>query len=977
MRMLKSQRFMYLAVWLAGGFFIASYYNACGQVSFEKQLSSDMVNFKSAGVILINKDAPFTNSQSVELDLDDHGASEMYVTNAAGCASGGQWEPYTATKAWLLAGLNQQTTVYAKFRNTSEGVLSDCVSDSIIHDNQKPLVVLQQPTMVTNVATPVVQFVASDSLSGLDKMYCQWPGGAVQECNFSTANGNLSEGRYLVAISATDKAGNYADPIYEDLTVDRTPPVITILSGPAATSNVTLANYSFNVTDDRSGVKSVECAFDNKGNYASCSSPNKANLAEGAHHFYVRAYDNAGNVSESQNDFSIDLSAPTVTITSSPSDYSSSASGTFTFTGDDDGKPLASYQCKIDSGAYASCSSPKTYSGLADGVHTFSVIGFDGAGNVSAPATRSWYVDTKGPVIAFILEPKALSSSTTAVYKYTITDAGSGVASAQCSLDSGAFSNCALDSSTLTGLAAGKHTFQVKALDKAGNSSLSDLRSFTIDLTPPSVRFTAVPVQFTNQKDFTFTFVATDDNGVDHVDCKLDGAAYAACSSLTAQTVAGMAEGNHSFTIRAVDKAGNNSPDVSTTFTIDLTPPVISYFQMPPASSLFGATITLGFTVTDSVSGVASTSCTLDGVSRTCSSGATANLTGLASGNHSFVVVSTDVAGNQATDTRTISVSSPVLKNQNVEVTGNSKVDILVIMDNSGSMADEMANMSARIGNFMANLKNLDWQVAIVTTDTSSNAALKDGRFVPLKVPSGTNYPAGQYILRSTDDPVAAQNVFAASVKMATNGSANEYGFKAAIRAMARGVDASQPVNAPNNQFFRQGAGLAMLVVSDAHDDSGTTPENVIAAVKSNFGADKNFVWHSIVVPESSYTNPNASKPDPRDPCKDSRESVQYDGRDYMRLSAMTGGVQGNECLSDYGSQLTDMGRVTAELVSSATLNCVPLDMNGDGVVDARDVIVTSTSGQAIPAYTVNGTKVTFSSGLPIGTNQVQYYCVQ
>lgn len=936
-----------------------------------------MVNFKSAGVILINKDAPFTNSQAVELDLDDHGASEMYVTNTAGCVDGGQWEPYTPTKAWMLAELNQQAAVYAKFRNTSEGVLSDCVSDTIVHDNQKPLVVLQQPVMVTNVAAPIVQFVASDSLSGLDKMYCQWPGANVQECNFSTAAGNVPEGRYLVAISATDKAGNYADPIYQDLTVDRTPPVITILSGPAATGNVTLANYAFNVADDRSGVKSVECAFDNKAGYAACVSPNKATLAEGAHHFYVRAYDNAGNMSELQNDFVIDLSAPTVTITSGPSDFSNSPSATFTFTGTDDGQPLASYQCKVDSGAYASCSSPKTYSGLADGMHTFFVIGFDGAGNVSAPATRSWYVDTAGPAIAFILEPKALSSSTTAIYKYTITDAGSGVASAQCSLDSGAFANCALDSQTLTGLAAGKHTFQVKALDKAGNSSLSDVRSFTIDLTPPSVKFTAVPAKFTNQKDFTFMFQATDDNGVDHVDCKLDGAAYATCSSLTAQAVAGMAEGNHSYTIRAVDKAGNNSPDVTTTFTIDLTPPVVSYFQLPPASSLYGAAVTLGFSVTDSVSGVASTSCTLDGAARTCSSGAAQSLTGLAAGSHSFVVVATDVAGNQVTDTKTISVSPPVLKDQNVEVTGNSKVDILVVMDNSGSMDDEMANMSARIGNFMANLKNLDWQVALITTDTSSNAALKDGRFVPLKVPSGTTYPAGQYILRSTDNPVAAQNVFAASVKMSTNGSGSEYGFKAAIRAMARGVDTSQSVNAPNNQFFRQGAGLAILVVSDSHDDSGTTPENVIAAVKSNFGADKNFVWHSIVVPESSYTNPSASKVNSADPCKNSRESVKYDGRDYMRLSAMTGGVQGNECLSDYGSQLTDMGRVTAELVSSATLNCVPLDMNGDGVVDSRDVIVTSTSGEVIPPYTVSGTKVTFSSGLPIGTNKVQYYCVQ
>ena len=53
-------------------------------------------------------------------------------------------------------------------------------------------------------------------------------------------------------------------------------------------------------------------------------------------------------------------------------------------------EPGSSFECKIDSGSYAACSSPKTTSHLADGSHTFSVRAKDPAGNVDpTPASRS------------------------------------------------------------------------------------------------------------------------------------------------------------------------------------------------------------------------------------------------------------------------------------------------------------------------------------------------------------------------------------------------------------------------------------------------------------------------------------------------------------------------------------------------------------------------------------------------------------
>lgn len=80
--------------------------------------------------------APFTTASSVDLVLlADNGLyTEMYVTNVAGCGSGGVWEAYSSSKSsWGLdpGQLGSTTTVYAKFRDASLNE-SACVSDSIL-----------------------------------------------------------------------------------------------------------------------------------------------------------------------------------------------------------------------------------------------------------------------------------------------------------------------------------------------------------------------------------------------------------------------------------------------------------------------------------------------------------------------------------------------------------------------------------------------------------------------------------------------------------------------------------------------------------------------------------------------------------------------------------------------------------------------------------------------------------------------------
>ena len=66
-----------------------------------------------------------------------------------------------------------------------------------------------------------------------------------------------------------------------------------------------------------------------------------------------------------------------------PADPTTSTSASFAFTSNESGSRS---QCKLDAGAYAACTSPKAYSALSAGSHTFSVRATDAAGNADASA---------------------------------------------------------------------------------------------------------------------------------------------------------------------------------------------------------------------------------------------------------------------------------------------------------------------------------------------------------------------------------------------------------------------------------------------------------------------------------------------------------------------------------------------------------------------------------------------------------------
>jgi len=192
---------------------------------------------------------------------------------------------------------------------------------------------------------------------------------------------------------------------------------------------------------------------------------------------------------------------PGTQILSGPSGATPSPSAAFTYAGDPD-FDIRFFHCRLDSsnsGDFQRC--PRagiSFSGLADGAHTFEVIAFDFSFNADdTPATRSFTVDTGVPDTSILSGPSGTITTASAGFTYAGSSGGTPL-EFQCSLDSAAFASCPNAGTSFTGLADGAHGFAVRALDAAGNVDGSPAsRSFTVDTTvdPPPAEDLCTPAR--------------------------------------------------------------------------------------------------------------------------------------------------------------------------------------------------------------------------------------------------------------------------------------------------------------------------------------------------------------------------------------------------------------------------------------------------------------------------------------------------
>jgi|GEM_PF-3162244 len=187
-----------------------------------------------------------------------------------------------------------------------------------------------------------------------------------------------------------------------DVPPDPIPPDTLILQTPPHPSLSDTATFHFNGSDNV-GTVTFQCQIDGLG-FSACSSPHTyTGLSNSSHTFEVRAVDLSGNMDGTPASYTwtvlVSAGAPDTTITSGPDLTTVRTDATFEFIASESG---SSFECAVDGAAFTLCTSPQTYTGLAVGIHTFSVRATDSGGDTDAtPATYTWRV-TAAPVAAVV-----------------------------------------------------------------------------------------------------------------------------------------------------------------------------------------------------------------------------------------------------------------------------------------------------------------------------------------------------------------------------------------------------------------------------------------------------------------------------------------------------------------------------------------------------------------------------------------------
>ncbi len=169
---------------------------------------------------------------------------------------------------------------------------------------------------------------------------------------------------------------------------------------------------------------------------------------------------------------------------------------------------------------------------------------------------------------------------------------------------------------------------------------------------------------------------------------------------------------------------------------------------------------------------------------------------------------------------------SPVVAPQNT--------DILFVIDNSGSMAEEQAGIARELPAFIEALREgggvaHDFRVGVITTSVYRRVLVageeyyrdypeQAGRLQP--VPDADGKPTGDRFIESTDEHLLER--FQKLVQQGTTGSGQETPFEAARLAVTAPLSDTPIAEGGNGGFFRDGARLLVVVVTDEEDCSST-----------------------------------------------------------------------------------------------------------------------------------------------------------
>ncbi len=286
-----------------------------------------------------------------------------------------------------------------------------------------------------------------------------------------------------------------------------------------------------------------------------------------------------------------------------------------------------------------------------------------------------------------------------------------------------------------------------------------------------------------------------------------------------------------------------------------------------------------------------------------------------------------------------------------------AKVDILWVVDNSESMAEEQAGLGESFDSFMETLiaSGVDFHIGVISMDVADGGVLHSTASTP------------KFIELGTTDPKAA---FLANVKVGTSGSRREKGFEAAALALGKGAGWSptmpDPVAVPNEGFLRRGLCTAAGTCEGTAQSCTTNAECSPAALFVTFVSDEDdksfgpvkYYWrlfesyygagNEALVKLSAIVGPTG---EPGGCFREGRGAAEAGTRysDLVMQAAGSNTADGivTSICDDFASALTSLSITAAGLSAKFTLSKTP---NKNASIDCGSV------GKHPFCVTVNGT---------------------
>jgi len=431
---------------------------------------------------------------------------------------------------------------------------------------------------------------------------------------------DLAEGPHTLVASIKDFDGNEASATsvfnVALTSADTIPPVIVVTGVSQGGLYGTPVTPVVSVTDEHLDPATVQITLDGVLFVSGTSIS-----TEGSHLLHVAASDTYGNHSELNDNFSIDLGAPVITVTGIAEGGVYGSSVTPVVAVADPNLDAASVTITLNSQPFTS-GTPVT----EDGSYTLAVSASDTLGH-SSQFTASFTLDSQAPVISVAGVSEAGIYGQSVTPEITITDPQLDQDTVIITLNGTPY----VSGSVVTD--DGNYILSVSASDTLGHSSNTTVK-FSIDLGAPVITVTGVADGGVYAEAVTPDMTIVDPQlDQSSIVVTLDGGPFTGGTSVSA-------EGDHILHLYAADTLGHTA-NTDVRFALDYTPPGITVSGIADGST-YDAPVTPVIAVTDAHLDASSTTITLDG--EPYASGTEIS----AEGSHTLAVSAVDTVGHNA-----------------------------------------------------------------------------------------------------------------------------------------------------------------------------------------------------------------------------------------------------------------------------------------------------------------------------------------